>query len=274
MKNGIIIMKIKALLFLLMCAVVVCPHAVASPEKKASLSSSAAQNINSTSLRLNEEGVKAIQSRDFVKAETVLSGSLSQDPYNIAAAHNLAIAYISQKKFDAAVDLLKDYSRKVPADGGIKAKLGDAYFSMKRIAEAVLAYEEALKLDPALHGVSARLGTLYSLENRLVDAEKMLLSAVKEDPKNGDLVGSLSALFLANEKPNEAIGSAKRALQLKPSSEVYITLGTAYERKKDFANALIAFRRARDVSSKGPKGSKDPKLEQKIEELEAVAPKS
>ena len=89
----------------------------------------------------------------------------------------------------------------------------------------------------------------------------MLNRAVKQNPKDTQLLANLSSVQLANGNPQQAISTAKRAIQILPTSEVYITLASAYEALKDYKNSLIAYQRAVDL------GDKRPELQKKIEGL-------
>jgi tetratricopeptide (TPR) repeat protein len=213
------------------------------------------------SIDLNERAVRAVDAQDFKTAEDLFRQALAADAKNVTAAVNLAAMYLTNKKNTEATTLLEEYTQRYPTEASLSARLGDAYFASKRIKEAVTAYEKALVSDPAYPAISARLGTLYALQKRLPEAERLFQKAVDQDPRNGQLLASLSSVLLANGKPDMAVSTAKRALQLNPTKEVYITLGSAYEALNDSRNSLIAFERARDL------GGANPELTKKIASL-------
>lgn len=217
------------------------------------------------SLELNEKGVAALKAKNYAQAEELFRKSLGTDRKNVTAAFNLSSLLLTQKRELEAVELLEQYTIAYDQDSGLFVRLGDAYFATKQPSKALASYEKALALAPTYPGLHQKLATVYALLNRPKDTERMLLQAVELDPKDGASLASLSAIFLANGKPQEAISTAKRALQVKPTSEVYVTLGSAYETEKDFKNSLIAFRRARDL------GDKRAELNKKIEHLEGIA---
>ena len=238
--------------------------ALPKPQQKSVANESANTTVEAKSLELNERAVQAIQKKDFVAAEDLLKRSLASDEHNVTAAFNLASVYLTLNKNHDAVELLSGYIRQTPTDAGLHARLGDALFASKKINEALIAYEDALKIDPKYPAIRVRLATIYTLSKRLQDAEKVLLLAIEQEPQNGEALSNLSALFLANGKAQESIQTAKRALQVKPSSQVYVTMGAAYETVKDFKNALIAFQRAQDL------GNATKEVSQKIENLKKV----
>ncbi len=147
-------------------------------------------------------------------------------------------------------------------DAGLHARLGDAYFAKKQIEKASRSYEKALSIDPNYPLVSARLGTIYAMSQKINLAIDKYLTAVTQEPHNQDYLMNLSNLYLANGESQKAISTAKRGLQVKPSSAFYVTLGSAYEQKKEWKNSLIAYQRAKDL------GSKDKNLDDKIELME------
>jgi len=232
----------------------------ASPAK-----SSKPQAINPKSIELNERGAQAIKQKDFSKAEELFREALAADTSNVTAAFNLGGIYITQKREADAISLLEEYVNNFPQDVGLHVRLGDAYFTAKKADQALKSYEKAFAMEKNYAGLATKLGTVYSLNNRLKDAERALLVAVEQEPKNAQLLANLGSVFLANGKVDQAISTVKRGLQVQASSELYITLGSAYEVKKDFKNSLIAFQRAQDM------GSSKPELKTKIDQLKKMA---
>ncbi len=224
-----------------------------------------APSASSVSLELNEKGIAAIKAKDFQSAEKLFKQALATDNKNITAAFNLAGVLLTNKKGQEAVELLTQYTNAWKSDAGLFARLGDAQFSQKNVPEAAKAYEKALEIDRGYPGVAGKLGTVYGLLNRSQDSEKMLLLAIEQNPRDGRSMANLSSIFLANGDPQKAIATAKRALQIKATSEIYVTLGTAYEILKDNKNALISFQRAVDL------GDKRELLITKIEELKKTS---
>ncbi|MCB0317588.1 MAG: tetratricopeptide repeat protein [Bdellovibrionales bacterium] len=219
---------------------------------------------NPRSIELNEKAVAAVKANDFKSAEKLFKSALASDSGNLTAAFNLAGMYLTNQKFSQAINLLQQYTDANPKDAGLWSRLGDAYFSNKEIAKAISSYKQSLALDGNNLEATKRLATVYSLTNDSKNAEILLRKAHSLDPRDAQTAANLSSLLLVNEKPDEAVTYAKRAIQLSPSKEVYITLGTAYEILKDYKNALIAFERAQDL------GDNSKALTSKIDDLKKV----
>lgn len=217
------------------------------------------------SFELNERGVEAVRNNNFAQAESLFKKAIAADRHNLSAVFNLAGVYLNNKRQKDALALLNSYIKEYDQDAGLFARRADVYFSMKDVTLAAKDYEHALKLDPQYPAAASKLSTAYILLKRPADAEKMLLQAVELEPKNGQLLQNLSSVFLTNGKPEQAISTAKRALQVAPTSELYVTLGNAYEALGDAQNSLISFQRASDL------GDARPELKQKIEQLKKAA---
>jgi tetratricopeptide (TPR) repeat protein len=245
------------------------PLSFASPRPPAAEAPRAAAHASvqgdPRSLELNEKAVAALNAGRFSQAEELFQQALSADPRNLTAAFNLAGILLNNSKIPEAVSLLESYTKEYQQDPGLYSRLGDAYFANKQVKEAAATYEKALHLDQNYPNLPTRLATSYGLLNRSQDAEKFMKIAVDQNPKDFKTLASYSSLLLGNGKAEDAIGAAKRSLQIKPSSEAYITLGTAYEIKGDFKNSLISFQRAADL------GDTRKELKEKIALLEKRA---
>lgn len=214
------------------------------------------------SVSLNESGVQAVQQKKFDDAEELFLEAIEKDPFNITAVFNLAGMYLANENPKDAVKLLSHYTAKDLKDAGLFSRLGDAYFAAQDLDLALKNYLAAYKLEPQYERLTGKIGTIYSLKNDLVNAEKFYVLALKSDPSSFTNLVNLSNLQLANKKYEASIASAKKALQIKAASSVYITLGTAYEMSNNRQNALISYKRAKDL------GDQSPELTKKIESLE------
>lgn len=213
------------------------------------------------SFALNEQGIAALQREDLKNAEMSFRSALAKDPGNVTAAFNLAGLLVNNKQLKDAIEILSRYAAENPTDAGLLSRLGDAYFADKQVDQALSAYNKALSANPDYPRIYSKLATIYGLMNQPLKAEEMLLQAVEKDPKDGQSLASLSAVFLLNGKADKAVSTAKRALQVSPSSEIYITLGSAYEAQGDLKNSVIAFQRAKDL------GDTRAELQDKINQL-------
>lgn len=247
--------------------------ALAAP-KPATKSEAPAQKLSATSQRsreLNEKGAAFAQQAKFKEAEESLREAVSLDSKNLTAIFNLGSVFIQRGKLNEAVTLLEKHANEAQTDAGLFARLGDAYFSLKKLPSARSNYEKALSLDPSLPKIPARLGTVYTMstdvKGNLDKAIKLYLLAVEQEPNNVEYLSNLLNLYIATNEGQKAVSTAKRALQVTPSAELYANLGAAYELEKEWKNSLIAYERAKDL------GDKSPETREKIEALRTEAHK-
>jgi len=254
-------MPVRLLMVLFLLGVCQFLYAAPLPADTAPQQKAGAPGGNPKSLELNEKGARAMASGDFAQAEELFRKALAVDTGNVTAAFNLSGIYLLQKKQADARTLLEQYLKIYPQDAGLNVRMGDSYFSDRKASEALKYYQIAYKLDPAYTGLASKIGILYAMSRKYEEAEKVLLEAAERNPKDGQLLSNLSSVFLANGKPDMSISTAKRALQINPNSDIYVTLGNAYEQTRDRKNALISFQRAMDL------GDTRPELKEKIEQL-------
>lgn len=215
---------------------------------------------NPKSIEFNEKGV-AISNKDPELAEQFFQKALSEDNKNISALLNYATLKISQKKQDAIVNLLEDYTKKFPAISDIHYLLGDVYFANKDIDKALGEYKKVLILKPKTPGLFAKVGNIYMLKKNLSNAEFMYEQAANETPNDAIILLNYANVLIANKNLDKALEITKKALSTKDDPEAYYTLATIYEMKDDASLALEYYKKAKE------KGSKREDISEKINSL-------
>lgn len=216
---------------------------------------------NPRSLALNQQGLDAIKNDKPEEAERFLRQALKEDSGNLTAAFNLAGILSFNKKKDEALALLEKYTTQYKLDPGLFVRYADLLLSSGKIKEAATQYERGFALDKKYPRLTAKMGLTYALLNRLDESEQMYLAAVAAEPNDGELMGNLASVLLGNGKTEKALSTAKEAVRIAPKKETYVTLGSAYESKKEFKSALNAFRKAQEL------GAQSEELTEKIEQL-------
>lgn len=220
---------------------------------------------NAQSLALNQQGLDALAKNKPAEAEALLRRAVELDPANSTAIYNLSGVLTFNKKKDEAIALLEKHGVQTRGDAGLLVRYGDLLFSTGKIPEATAQYEKGFELNKNYAGLTSKLGLAYALSNRLDESEQMYLAAAKAEPKNGDVLGNLSSILLSLGKTDQALATAREAVQLAPKKETFITLGSAYEAKKDFKAALNSFKRAQEL------GANSDEVTQKITALSKLA---
>ncbi len=125
--------------------------------------------------------------------------------------------------------------------------LGNTYFADKKYADALKLYQKALLIDNKLAAGYKKLGDTY----RLLDREKEAISAYK----NAILYGYntletrfwLGTLMLETKQIEEAIAQLEAVAKEMPKAEVFISIGTGYEKLKRDVSAIEAYQKAIDA---------------------------
>ena len=109
---------------------------------------------------------------------------------------------------------------------------------------AIDQYEEIVRIEPKNVDDHLLLGRLYRLNNDLQKAESELKTAVKLDPDSEEAVTTLALLYTDE-------GDTARALQVLSaipdagrSAKLYAALGATYEQRKDYKDAIDAYKKA------------------------------
>ncbi|NDC37007.1 MAG: hypothetical protein EBZ48_03025 [Proteobacteria bacterium] len=248
---------------LLLLSILLLGPAIAIPQRDANAAPQQNRGASghSRSGALNQQGLAALEKNKTEEAETVLRRAVQSDPQNLTAVYNLAGVLSFNKKKDEAMALLEKYAAQSPSDVGLLVRYGDLLFSSGKTKEAVIQYERGFAIDRNYVGLTSRLGLTYALTNRLDESEQMYLAAAKAEPKNGEILGNLASILLSLGKVDQALSTAKEAVALAPKKETFITLGSAYEAKKEFKAALESFKRAEQL------GAKSDELKEKLNAL-------
>jgi len=185
---------------------------------------------------------------------------------------NLALAQARMKKFDEAIETLKQGIAKIPDSELLISRLGYTYLVTGRIPDALTTMTQVLALNP--RSVDALTATAMILDDtgRKVEAQEYFERALAVEPENKFLRTSYGQCLaatgrftdaldiytkLTQDYPQDpmayqlmgfthillkdfdkAIENLKQAMFIKPSPPVYYFLATAYREKGDTAETI------------------------------------
>jgi superkiller protein 3 len=114
----------------------------------------------------------------------------------------------------------------------------------------VQAYAEANRLHDRHPKILCNLGVLYFQMEAYGEAEKVLKIAVETDPDYARAWDNLAAAFGAQEKLEEALEAANRAVALKPNNaEAHFKIGLIHFARQDWEAAETEFKLAGSAAS-------------------------
>jgi Tfp pilus assembly protein PilF len=186
-----------------------------------------------------EDGLKALDARQYQAAADNFTKALAADPKDFTAHFNLAFAF-SMLNRDA--DAIAEYRKTLELKTGLyqaELNLGILLLRQKQAADAAphlaaavsqkpkefrpnfyLAeaqrangdmqkaeetYKTALEIDPKSGGAELGLGETLAKEDRLADAAPHFKKAAELDPHFRDALLELASLYEQKKQPNEAI---------------------------------------------------------------------
>jgi tetratricopeptide (TPR) repeat protein len=181
--------------------------------------------------------------------------AIDADPTSEYLTSGLAELYAKTGRIRDAVLEAQDILKKDPNNLEAHKLLGRIYLrslgdvqsgsgSDSVLKLAIDQYEEIIKLEPDNVDDHLLLGRLYRLNNDLRKAESEFKIAVKLQPDSEEAVTTLAYLY------NEEGDSARAAETLSSipdasrSAKLYSALGYTYEQRKEYKQAITAYRKA------------------------------
>jgi tetratricopeptide (TPR) repeat protein len=109
---------------------------------------------------------------------------------------------------------------------------------------AIEQYEQIVKIEPDSVDDHLLLGRLYRLNNDLIKAEAELKIAVKLDPDSEEAITTLSLLYSDEGDTTKALQVLSAVPDTGRSAKLYAALGATYEQRKEYKNAIDAYKHA------------------------------
>jgi tetratricopeptide (TPR) repeat protein len=181
--------------------------------------------------------------------------AIDADPTSEYLTSGLAELYAKTGRIRDAVLEAQDILKKDPNNLEAHKLLGRIYLrslgdvqsgsgSDSVLKLAIEQYQEIIKIEPDNVDNHLLLGRLYRLNNDLRKAESEFKTAVKLQPDSEEAVTTLAYLY--NEEGDSA--RAAEALSAVPdaarSAKLYSALGYTYEQRKQYKQAIGAYRKA------------------------------
>ena len=216
----------------------------------------AAAYYHYTMAHMYEEMVTAYGRSDLAtKATEEYRLAIEADPSSEFLTSGLAELYVKTGRIADAVKEAQDIIKRDPKNLEAHKLLGRIYLrslgdmpggngSDNILKLAIEQYEQIVKLDPESVDDHLLLGRLYRLNSDLQKAESELKIAIKLDPSSEEAVTTLAMLYTDEGDTVHALQVLSSIPDSARSAKLYSALGAAYEQRKDYKNAIDAFRHA------------------------------
>jgi tetratricopeptide (TPR) repeat protein len=216
----------------------------------------AAAYYHYTLAHMYEEMVTAYGRSDLaIKATEEYRLAIEADPSSEFLTSALAELYVKTGRIADAVKEAQDIIKRDPKNLEAHRLLGRIYLrslgdmpggngSDNILKLAIEQYEQITKLDPQSVDDHLLLGRLYRLANELAKAEAELKTAIKIDPSSEEAVTTLAMLYTDEGDTSHALKVLSSIPDSARSAKLYAALGAAYEQRKDYKNAIEAYKHA------------------------------
>jgi tetratricopeptide (TPR) repeat protein len=181
--------------------------------------------------------------------------AIEEDPTSEYLTSGLAELYARTGRIRDAVLEAQDILKKDPNNLEAHKLLGRIYLrslgdiqsgngSQNVLKLAIEQYEQIIKLDADSVDDHLLLGRLYRLNNDLQKAENEFKTAVKLSPDSEEAVTTLAYLYNEEGDTTRAAQTLSSIPDSGRSAKLYSALGYTYEQKKQYKNAIDAYRKA------------------------------
>ena len=205
------------------------------------------------SMKHMNEGVTLAQQKRYEEAIKSLEKATALDRTNEQAFYNLALLHIDMQNFNRAKE---DLQTAISIRGGVAGyheKLGTVLMALEQWDAAKASFGEAIKLDPDLFKSYYKLAQVHEELDDAQNALHQYTKAIERGPRFLEAYAQLGRLY-ANlgylEQAKKVLESA--LLVAHPGSderaEVHQLLGTVFQQKGDFAEAIKQFQSALEIT--------------------------
>src|SRR5579862_3990938 len=181
--------------------------------------------------------------------------AIDADPTSEYLTSGLAELYAKTGRIRDAVLEAQDILKKDPNNLEAHKLLGRIYLrslgdvqsgsgSDSVLKLAIEQYEEIIKIEPDNVDDHLLLGRLYRLNNDLQKAEDEFKTAVKLEPDSEEAVTTLAYLYNEEGDTNRAVQVLSSVPDDGRSAKMYSALGYTYEQRKEYKQAITAYRKA------------------------------
>ncbi len=201
---------------------------------------------------ISSRGLANLDLGKLTEAKGDLREVVRVSPKSSAALVNLAKVFIAERKHDGARELYEKAlnldAQNFDAITGIvntSISLGQSAKAHQRIEELLGRNEGRADMMAALHYLRS---TVFTAEKNPAMAERELTTAIELDPSYLPAYSAYASLLVAQKRTDEALAQYNRALEKRPTAEVYTLIGMLEDSRGNRADAERAYRKALEVA--------------------------
>jgi len=185
-------------------------------------------------------GILQLRNHNVADALPVLRDAVKQKPAAARAQRYLGDALMASGDAAGAAEAYRAALSADPKMAVAELGLGQALLKQKQVAEAAPHYRQAANLDPKLKSYQLEIaGALLEAGER-----DKAIEFLKEFPEDAGAREELGRVYLADNRPADAVTEFQAAVQLSPTPANQLALATALIRNKQAEAAQPILERA------------------------------
>jgi tetratricopeptide (TPR) repeat protein len=207
-------------------------------------------------------GLSYLALEKYADAGRVLSIARNIDPGNVDVLYHLAQSFLGQARKDASKrssmarayqDAVEQIAAVEPASFRLAQLRAGAAELEGNKAEAIRQVEELLKNDPKASGIHYALGCLYTEARQYDKALSQFQAEMELNAPYPRTYLQLGHVYVALEKPREALPILHHALDVDPGSRgmVWVDIAHAYRMLNEPEKSIAAFEKAIELGQRG-----------------------
>lgn len=180
----------------------------------ASLALLACDKEKSDSIRLSNQGMRALKAGDHKQAFAWFRDAVGLDPDNANARYGMGLVEIELGDLDKAKDHLKIAAQLKPDQVESTYQLGWIAVQEGKLDEAEASLRRVVEVEPEHSAAYFLMGTLREKKGQLKEADEALRRAVALDPYRPEAFLALSRLYLRVGAEKEAALVLREAIRV------------------------------------------------------------
>jgi tetratricopeptide (TPR) repeat protein len=171
-------------------------------------------------------GILDVHNQHFAEAVSLLRAAIRQKPHDGRPQRYLGDALLATGDSTGAEEAYKNALSADPKLAPAELGLGQALLRQGELTEAVPHYRQAATLNPDLKSYLLEIALALSKADRTADS----IALLQELPRDPGAREELGRLYLASNRPSDAVTQFQAAVILSPTPANQLALATAYLR--------------------------------------------
>lgn len=192
---------------------------------------------------LYEFGMALRANAKFSEAIDPIRKVVAAQPENVEVLYLLGNTYLMATKYDEAIETLNKVLVLEPSHSEARERLRVSS-ARKNLSPRLESIRQEVVQEPESARARAKLADAYKALGMFAEAETEFLKSLELDRRNFDYQLGLCVNYSEWGKVNESVECYKKVVQLKEHHVLYMSLGEAYERQGNFAEAIVAFQKS------------------------------